>query len=103
MVRSIDGLNPTDVEILRFLAGHSFAHFEAGPQLTADHVGSSAATVSRRFDRLAFAGLVEPMTTHKSTGRHSVTELGRRYLAEDLTDVEAEALQEDVHEFIAME
>lgn len=98
MVYSVDGLNTTDVEILRFLAGHKFEHFEAGPTITADHIGSSAATVSRRFDRLAHAGLIEETQEHKSTGRHRVTELGRHYLAEDLTEDELERIEERVQE-----
>lgn len=101
MVRSVDGLNPTDVEILRFLAGHKFEHFEAGPKLAADHIGSTASTVSRRYNRLAYAGLVEEATQHKQSGRHSITDLGRRYLAEELRDDEVEELQERVLEFMS--
>lgn len=100
MVYNVDGLNTTDVAILRFLAGHRIDHFEAGPTIVSDHIGSSPATVSRRFNRLAYAGLIEETQQHKSSGRHKVTDLGRRYLAEELTEDELELIENQVREFM---
>jgi DNA-binding IclR family transcriptional regulator len=100
MVYEIHGLNATDTDILRFLAGHTFEHFEAGPTLISDHTGAGPSTVHRRLDRLQYAGLVEESTTHSKSGRYLVTELGRRFLAENLDTEELMQLRGDVEEYI---
>jgi DNA-binding PadR family transcriptional regulator len=100
MVHEIDGLNPTDTDILRFLGGHKFEHFEAGPTLISDHIGANPSTVYRRLERLRAVDLVEESTTHKDAGRHRITDLGLQYLAEDLSDEEVEQLQERVYDYM---
>lgn len=96
MVRNFEHLTSTDVEILRFLNGHKFPHFEAGPTLVARHIGVNPSTVSRRVKRLRHIG----MLVYVDDGRHAITDLGERFLREELTDDEVEMISESIQEYI---
>jgi len=100
MVYDIDGLNTTDVAILRFLNGHRFEHFEAPQKVVAKHIGSTTSTVNRRCQRLVAAGLIEETEEESSSGYHAITDLGKRFLRQDLDGEEVEAIEKRVQEFL---
>lgn len=87
----IPWLTRVDVATLEFLDGHALDGFEQSPALIAENLGVSAGHVRRRIRVLAAAELVE--RTNETTGYYAITDVGRRYLAGDLTDAEADRLR----------
>ena len=79
-----------DVDILEFLDGHELDEFEATPAQIATNTTNAASTVRDRILVLRDAGLVERTDER---GYYRISDLGRRYLSNDLTDGELDELE----------
>lgn len=80
-----------DVDILEFLDGHEIPNFEAQPGQIAKNTPKTASTVRNRVRILKEAGLIEQ--TDEKRGYYQISDLGRRYLNDELTDTELEELE----------
>ncbi|AQL41629.1 hypothetical protein BV210_02370 [Halorientalis sp. IM1011] len=80
-----------DVDILEFLDGHELDEFEAQPSHIAKNTTKAASTVRDRIRVLRVAGLVERTDDR---GYYRISDLGRRYLSDDLTEDELEELED---------
>lgn len=84
-------LTLTDLDILRFLHGHEIDEFHVPPTVIAVNINRNRSTVSRRINVLSEADLVAK--TDADRGYYGITDLGRRYLDEDLSEDELEELR----------
>jgi predicted transcriptional regulator len=82
----------SDLDILEFLDGHTLEIFEAPPTPIALNMNLAEGTVWQRMTVLKTAGLVE--RTDEERGYYKITDLGHRYLEDELTDDERQHLEE---------
>lgn len=82
----------SDVDILDFLNEHTIEDFEAPPTAIAINMELAEGTVWNRVRVLNDAGLIE--RTDEKRGYYRITAMGRRYLADELTDDEREHLED---------
>ena len=85
-------MNKTDNAILDFLDGHEADDFRAPPMTIAVNIGQSRTYVGQRARGLADVGLV--VQVEGSKGYYQLTDLGRRYLVNELTESEGEQLEQ---------
>ena len=95
MVRRRRGtwMTASDDTLLEHLAETGGVFNKRSLEYTVQHRGGSIsyATLKRRLPKLESAGLVE---VYSDAGTHyHITNLGRRYLAGEISDVEAEAIE----------
>lgn len=84
-----------DYEIIRYLAGHERDDFRAAPMGVATNIAKSASYVRRRMRGLATVGLLEHVENAEGKpGYYRLTDLGYRFLANDLSDDEREEIVE---------
>lgn len=84
-----------DNEILDFLAGHEIDEFMQPPTAVAENIDMSKSHVQRRLQAMTDAGLLDRVGGEK--GYYQLSELGWRYLANELTESEFETLEEADH------
>lgn len=82
----------SDLDILEFLNGHSLEEYEAPPTAIAVNMDLSEGTVWNRVRVLNAAGLID--RTDEKRGYYTITGIGQRYLAGELTDDEHQQLEE---------
>jgi hypothetical protein len=84
-----------DYEIIRYLAGHTRDDFRAAPMGVATNIDKSASYVRRRMRGLATVGLLENVENAEGKpGYYRLSDLGYRFLADDLSDDEREHIEE---------
>lgn len=81
----------SDMDILEFLDGHELEDFVAPPSVIAANMSVSESNAQQRVRILAASGLIE--RTDDDRGYYAITDLGRRYLADDITDEERQELE----------
>lgn len=81
-----------DHTILDYLAGHDRDEFMQPPMVVAMNIDMSESHVRRRLVAMADAGLLDRVGGEK--GYYQLSELGWRYLANELTESEFEELEE---------
>lgn len=81
----------SDHDILDFLNSHELDDFQVGPTAVAVNVGLSEGTVWNRVRVLNAAGLIE--RTDEDRGYYMITNMGKRYLTDDLLDEERQQLE----------
>lgn len=81
----------SDHDILDFLNAHELDEFQVGPTAIAVNVGLAEGTVWNRVRVLNAAGLIE--RTDEDRGYYRITNLGKRYLTDDLLDEEYQQLE----------
>jgi hypothetical protein len=85
-------MNKTDNAILDFLDGHEAGDFRAPPMTIAVNIGQSRTYVGQRARGLADVGLL--VQVEGSKGYYQLSDLGRRYLANELNEPEGEQLEQ---------
>ena len=83
----------SDLTICSFLNGHDTEGFVAPPTAIAENTGLSRSTVHKRINVLTDRGLVE--RTESAYGYYRLTALGKDFLADDLSESDKAALEND--------
>ena len=81
----------SDLNIFEFLDEHSLEGFEAPPTTIAVNMNQAEGTIWQRVRVLHAAGLID--RTDEQRGYYTITEMGQRYLADELDDDEHQHLQ----------
>lgn len=92
MRKPVAGMTENDYPILAFLTDHDIALSPSNLQhnlATREHVDIPDSTINRRLKKLLHGGLLE----QENGTYYSITELGRRRLAGELTDDERAELE----------
>lgn len=82
----------SDLDILEFLNGHALEDFQNPPTAIAMNMAVTEGTVWQRVRVLSAAGLIE--RTDDDRGYYTITNVGRRYLAGELSDDELQRLKD---------
>lgn len=92
-------MTQTDYDILAYLGGHEKEDFRAAPTGVATNIDKSLSYVGRRVRGLATVSLLENVENIEGNrGYYRLTDLGYRFLADDLTADERDELkQADPH------